>query len=190
MFGIGPMEFLVIAVFAVVFIGPQKLPELMKQAAKFFVQARRYSNDIRGQFNDVMRAAEAELAREELAKLKRDLANVTNVTPMVPLGTMPPNTTSLPPASYPQSPAASSDLHARGSFHEPLHAMQEPQPMAASGVPNYHEMPTAHGGVSPEVTHAEPNTAANVSSLQEAGKTEPHSSARIEYLADSKPPKP
>ena len=74
MFGIGPMELIVVAVCALVFVGPQKLPDLMKQLGRFFVQARRYSSDIRGEFNEVVRKAEAEIRLEEAEKMRAKIA--------------------------------------------------------------------------------------------------------------------
>ena len=69
MFGIGPMEFLVIAVFAVVFIGPTRLPGAMKQAGRFVVRARQYTAETRGHINAVMEEAENEIRQEEFRKL-------------------------------------------------------------------------------------------------------------------------
>ena len=75
MFGIGPMELILVAVCALVFVGPQKLPDLMKQLGRFFVQARRYSSDIRNEFNDVVRKAESEIRLEEAEKMRKTIAN-------------------------------------------------------------------------------------------------------------------
>lgn len=73
MFGIGPIEILVIAVVILVFVGPQRLPELMKQFGKFFVHARRYSSDIRSSFDDVVREAEREMRLDEAEKLRQKI---------------------------------------------------------------------------------------------------------------------
>lgn len=70
MFGIGPMELIVIAIIAVVFIGPQRLPEAMKKIGRLFVQLRRHTNDVRQGFNDVVRDAERELELERIKQLK------------------------------------------------------------------------------------------------------------------------
>lgn len=66
MFGIGPMELIVIAIFAIVFIGPQNLPHALGKFAKFFVKARRYSTDIKVGFDDMVRKAESEMHLEEV----------------------------------------------------------------------------------------------------------------------------
>ena len=74
MFGIGPLELVVIVVAALIFVGPQRMPHVMKQFGKIFVQAKRYSNDVRDTFQDVVRQAEEELGREELEALKKEIA--------------------------------------------------------------------------------------------------------------------
>lgn len=81
MFGIGPMELVVIAVVALIFVGPQRLPSLMSQFGKFFVQARRYSNDIRDSFQEVVSQAEKELRDEELANMKKELREAATLPP-------------------------------------------------------------------------------------------------------------
>jgi sec-independent protein translocase protein TatB len=73
LFGIGPLELLIIVVGAIVFVGPKKLPDVMKQVGRFFVQARRYSTEVRTGFDNVVRQAEEELRQEELKKLKQEL---------------------------------------------------------------------------------------------------------------------
>ena len=80
LFGIGPMELLVIAGIVLVFVGPQRLPEMMRHVGKFFVHARRYSSDIRGEFNEVVRKAEAEIRMEEAQKLRTQIQEEINQT--------------------------------------------------------------------------------------------------------------
>ena len=71
MFGVGPMELVIILVFAVIFIGPKRLPEVMKQMGRFFVQARRYSGEAREAFQGFVRDAELDIQKEEAAKLRQ-----------------------------------------------------------------------------------------------------------------------
>jgi Tat protein translocase TatB subunit len=70
MFGIGIGELIVIAVVALVLVGPKKLPDLMKQAGKFFVQMRRTANDVKSTFDDFVKQAENELRQDEIEQLK------------------------------------------------------------------------------------------------------------------------
>jgi sec-independent protein translocase protein TatB len=76
MFGIGPMELIVIAVIAIIFIGPQKLPEVMQKVGRLFVQLRRQTEDIRSSFQDVVRDAERELELEKVKKLRSQLESM------------------------------------------------------------------------------------------------------------------
>lgn len=85
MFGIGFFELIIIAVVALVFVGPKRLPDLMRQAGRFFVQVRRASHDVRSTFDGIVRDAETELRREEAEALKAVLnpsdSNSENLAP-------------------------------------------------------------------------------------------------------------
>jgi Tat protein translocase TatB subunit len=73
MFNIGPMELLLIAVVAIVFVGPDKLPEALKKFGRFFVQVKRHANDVKGNFDEVLRDAERELELERIRELQKKL---------------------------------------------------------------------------------------------------------------------
>ncbi len=77
MFGIGPLELIVIAIVAVVFIGPEKLPDAMRKFGKFFVQIRRHANDVKGGFQEIIHDAERELELEKIRELQAKLQNVS-----------------------------------------------------------------------------------------------------------------
>lgn len=78
MFGIGMMELLVIAIAILVFVGPQKMPELMRQAGRLFVHMRRTATEVRSTFDGVVRDAEAEIRREEFEKIKKAMDETRN----------------------------------------------------------------------------------------------------------------
>ena len=61
MFGLGPLEILVILAAFVIFVGPDKIPEVTKQVARFFVQAKRMSSDVKNVVDDAIRDAEREI---------------------------------------------------------------------------------------------------------------------------------
>lgn len=73
MFGIGFFELVIIAVAILVVVGPKKLPEVMRQAGKFFVHIRRTTNDVRSTFDQVIREAEDEIRKKEIEELKNVL---------------------------------------------------------------------------------------------------------------------
>ena len=73
MFGLGFFEIVIIAVAALVLVGPKKLPDLMRQAGKLFVQVRRTTNDVRSTIDQVIKEAEDDLRQKEIADLKNIL---------------------------------------------------------------------------------------------------------------------
>lgn len=77
MFGVGPLEMVVIAVAILIFVGPKRLPEMMQQFGKFFVQAKRYSGDIRESVQGAIREAELEMRLEEAERLKAEAKKLT-----------------------------------------------------------------------------------------------------------------
>ena len=74
MFGLGFIELLVIAVVGLVFIGPQRLPEVAKQFGKFFVKFRSVTQEARDAMDDVVRQAEREVAVEEAVKVREAIS--------------------------------------------------------------------------------------------------------------------
>jgi sec-independent protein translocase protein TatB len=74
MFGIGPIEIAIIVVFALVFVGPTKLPEMARQFGRFYVQLRRMTSDVRNTFDDYVRKAEQEILQEDREKLRKLLS--------------------------------------------------------------------------------------------------------------------
>lgn len=73
MFGIGFFELVVIAIVALIFVGPKKLPDFMKSAGRLFVQVRRTASDVRATFDQVVRDAEDELRREDAREFQKAL---------------------------------------------------------------------------------------------------------------------
>ena len=78
MFGIGFVELCVIIVVALVFVGPKKLPDLMKQAGKFFVQVRRMTSDVKSTMDEVIHEAEQEIRKEEREHLTKLIVSDQN----------------------------------------------------------------------------------------------------------------
>ena len=62
--------FLEIVVIGVILFGPSKLPEMMRQAARYYVQFRRASNEFKSSFDHMLRDAENSLRIEEVTRLK------------------------------------------------------------------------------------------------------------------------
>lgn len=66
MFGIGLGEFVVIAFIAVLVFGPEKLPELAKQAGQMAKKAKTFANSARDELRDELGPAYADLELRDL----------------------------------------------------------------------------------------------------------------------------
>lgn len=58
MFGMGLGEILIIAIIAILFLGPEKLPDAMVKAAKFFKTVKNSVNDVKSTFEQEMKIQE------------------------------------------------------------------------------------------------------------------------------------
>lgn len=67
MFGIGMSELLIIFVFALIFIGPKKLPELAKNLGKGLREFQKAKDDLMNHVND---AAKQESTPEKIAQVE------------------------------------------------------------------------------------------------------------------------
>lgn len=84
MFGMGLGEIFLIAIIAVLFLGPDKLPETMVQIAKFFKSVKSTVNTAKATIEEEMKLSEI---KEEVLNYKNELTNasaelerMTNVT--------------------------------------------------------------------------------------------------------------
>lgn len=73
MFGIGLPEMMVIAAVALIFIGPDKLPGVMRSVGRGLVQLKRATNDVRSTVQDEMRDIEREIDLKEVKEAKEEL---------------------------------------------------------------------------------------------------------------------
>ncbi|HEX2256689.1 MAG TPA: Sec-independent protein translocase protein TatB [Afifellaceae bacterium] len=80
MLDIGWTELVVIAVVAILVVGPKDLPRMLRSFGKTLGQLRRSANDFKRQFDDALREAEREADFEDTRK------QVQSVTRIDPLG--------------------------------------------------------------------------------------------------------
>lgn len=75
MFGVGPQEMMVIALFALIIFGPGKLPEVMKEAGKHYRKFKGMADQMTGEFNKVTAEARKELdgALGDLGPMGKDI---------------------------------------------------------------------------------------------------------------------
>jgi Tat protein translocase TatB subunit len=80
--GLGVLEILVIGLAAMVLLGPSRLPSLMRQFAKIYVQLRRTSNDFKSAFDHVIHEAESEMqgAKQHASEFAGAIMNSAHVT--------------------------------------------------------------------------------------------------------------
>ena len=75
MFGIGFTELLIISVVAILFLGPDKLPDAMVQIAKFLKSVKNTVGEAKSSLEEEMKIADL---KDEALKYKSQLDNATN----------------------------------------------------------------------------------------------------------------
>ena len=75
MFGMGFTEILVIAIIAILFLGPDKLPETMVQIAKFFKSTKNTINNMKSSLEEEMNV---KTMKEEALAYKKELLDAGN----------------------------------------------------------------------------------------------------------------
>jgi len=75
MFGIGLPEMIIIAVVALVFIGPDKLPGVLRSIGKGLVELKRATSEVRSTVQDEMHKIEEEIELKEIRESAQDLSN-------------------------------------------------------------------------------------------------------------------
>ncbi|MEZ4332076.1 MAG: twin-arginine translocase TatA/TatE family subunit [Myxococcota bacterium] len=167
MFGIGPMELVVIVVVALLIFGPQKLPELARALGKGLAEFRRASNDLR-----------QSLALDELQNdLRKTMNEATKPPPVRPAqagDALPPGTQGhaadrQPEAAAPEAGSATSGPATRAAsdderpwknnpgelpeghdhdHHDPVAPERDDRPPLASADPGLGNVPVG-GGADP-----------------------------------------
>ncbi len=75
MFDLGWSEMLIIAVVAIIVVGPKDLPGMLRNIGRFVGQAKRMANEFTGQFQEALRDS-------ELDDLKKEFNDITKVDPL------------------------------------------------------------------------------------------------------------
>lgn len=83
MFGIGFTELLLIAIIAILFLGPDKLPQTMVEIAKFIKSIKKTISDAKSSLDEEMKIAqlkeEAESYKQQLDNATSELKNFKNI---------------------------------------------------------------------------------------------------------------
>lgn len=124
--GIGGMEYLVIAIVALLVVGPERLPALLHKLGKMVGKARGMANEFRASFDEMARQSELDELRKEVEALRTnqgayalgadadaafkdirdDLGRPYDATPPMPVLTGPEEWPDSPPVMTPLPEAA------------------------------------------------------------------------------------
>jgi sec-independent protein translocase protein TatB len=114
MFGIDSTEFLLIAIVALVVIGPKDLPRVMRMVGGWVGRGRAMTRHLRSGFDTMMREAELEEMQKQWAQQNADIMAATTVAPVAPHVYDAPVATPPPAAATPDiynTPVAAPGAH-------------------------------------------------------------------------------
>jgi sec-independent protein translocase protein TatB len=162
MFDIGWSEFVLIAVVALIAIGPKELPGVLRTVGQWMGKARRMAAEFQSQFQEAMREAEMADLKDSfdevrkaasgfsggnlISSLQKDVSDSLRIDP-VDKPAEPPATASVEPPVTPTEPAPPSpqtfveaETHAAA---EPLAVVSEHQPPPAADEPAHDSLKDA-----------------------------------------------
>lgn len=97
MFEVGFTEILMVALVALLVVGPERLPELVRTTGRWIGRAQRIARELRTEFD-------RDIGREELSRLQQDLRSTTTERIVLPEPAAKPPATATP--VDPQGPGA------------------------------------------------------------------------------------
>jgi Tat protein translocase TatB subunit len=140
-FGIGPLEILLIVLVAFIVLGPDRIPGVMRQLGKWTRQLRETANNITRDYNTEIREITGEITalQEEIRSIQRDLGGIaTGFMTMAPLDTPPARSNTAPPVD-PIGPERSAAIVQSLTDDIKRASAPHPAPLASSDAP---AMPT------------------------------------------------
>jgi len=156
MFDIGWSEILVIAVVAIVVVGPKDLPPMLRAAGRMMAKVRRTAGEFQSQFNEALREAELDGVKDSINELrglnpineiKKSLDPVTAALAKPEPAARPAPEPVPPPAAQLAQPMSDDDLMPAA---DPMPVDRAPLPAATKT------------GPAPELPVAAPQTAADM----------------------------
>lgn len=106
MFDIGWSEFLIVGAVALVLLGPDELPGLLRTIGRYTGMVRRHAADFRRQFDEAMREAELDKLRREVEEAARSAGNdVREVERSIGAATASSKSSAAPAHPLPRTPA-------------------------------------------------------------------------------------
>ncbi|QSQ13382.1 Sec-independent protein translocase protein TatB [Myxococcus landrumensis] len=142
MFNIGAGEMVLIAVAALLILGPQRLPELARAIGKFMREFRRQTDEVRNVVEREFYTMDTELNREPTPPVRPGLPYGRSPAPQVGAPDVPPSTDALAPAT-PAEPSSSEGQAARAPLgldgaelpESPVSTASSPAPAAEPSAP-------------------------------------------------------
>ena len=108
-FGIGPFELALIALIAFIVLGPERIPDVMRQLGRAVRQVRNWTQEVTREYGQDIQEVAKPLneVREELRGVQRDLTKAAREAMNIPPANSGPAQTIRPPATAnPNPPAA------------------------------------------------------------------------------------
>src|ERR1700759_4495796 len=148
MFDIGWREILVIAVVALVVIGPKELPGVLRMVGQWMGKARKMAAEFQGQFQEAMREAEMADLKKSFDEVREAASGITSggimpslqndVTDSLRIDDIDKPTAVIEPPAAPTEPAAPTpetfvEAEAQPAATEPLAITAEVQPRLDAG---------------------------------------------------------
>ncbi len=115
-FGIGPLEIVLVVLIAFIVLGPERIPEAMRQLGKWTRQLRESVNNITRDYNTEIRELTGEITalQDEIRSIQRDLGSLATgfVTTLPTAGSPPTRSAAATPAdpSEPEPASASPSI--------------------------------------------------------------------------------
>jgi sec-independent protein translocase protein TatB len=135
MFDIGWSELLVIAVVAIVVVGPKELPKLMRNFGHYAGKLRRAAKDFQHQFEEAMRESEVDEVRKAIESVREQTPSLDLKAPIdKPMMLPKPEPEAAPPSpeAAPEAPAAAAEPKADSA---PKRAAPKPKRRKAEAEP-------------------------------------------------------
>lgn len=166
MFDIAWSEFLIVAVVALVVVGPRDLPALLRQVGRMVATVRKMAGEFQTQFNDALKEAELDDLRREVSGLKDIATKATSSNPFSIAGDELKKAMEAKPSETAPSALA-------GETPEPAEIGADPVPSALAP-----EAPAEPTNGAPAVQHSEPSPV----------PAEPVPTTTVAALSDAPPP--
>jgi sec-independent protein translocase protein TatB len=186
MFDIGWSELVVIAVVALIAIGPKELPGVLRMVGQWMGKARRMAAEFQGQFQEAMREAEMADLKKSFDEVKEAATGFASGNVMTSLEKDVGNALRIDdidkPATSSDAPATSGDAPAMSS-DAPAAAAAEPQAIEPPVMP----MPTTPEAPIPE-TFSEAEADAHAAAMEPLAIThDAQAEAAPQHLAPTAP---